>query len=192
MLWYPGMEGGHALADLLFGKVSPSGKMPFATPTEAGQLPRFDRDATRATYDLWHGYRMLDRDGIAPAFPFGFGLSYTEFTYESATVDRDEVDRGDTIAVSVAVHNTGARDGEEVVQLYAEPIGSAIERAPRELRGFARIAVPAGEKRTAQIPLAIRSLAYFDEARDDFVVEPIGYDLIAARHERDERAPRVR
>jgi beta-glucosidase len=92
----------------------------------------------------------------------------------------------------VEVHNHGARDGEEVVQLYAEPIGSAIERAPRELRGFARVAVPAGETRIAEIPLAVRSLAYFDEARDDFIVEPIAYDLIAARHERDEGAPRVR
>jgi beta-glucosidase len=135
---------------------------------------------------------MLDRDGAAPAFPFGFGLSYTEFRYESATAGRDEVGPGDTLTVSVAVHNTGARDGEEIVQLYAEPIGSAIERAPRELRGFARVAVPAGETRIAQIPLAIRSLAYFDETRDDFVVEPIAYDLVAARHERDPDAPRVR
>jgi beta-glucosidase-like glycosyl hydrolase len=101
-------------------------------------------------------------------------------------------DPGDTVLVSVVVRNTGSRDAEEVVQLYAEPIGSAIERAPRELRGFARLAVPAGETRVAEIPLAIRSLAWFDEARDDFAVERIAYDLIAARHERDDRAPRVR
>jgi beta-glucosidase len=192
LLWYPGMEGGHALADVLFGKVSPSGKLPFVLPADPGQLPRFERDATRVTYDLWHGYRKLDRDRADPAFPFGFGLSYTEFALESATVDRSEVGPGDTVHVSATVRNTGARDGEEVVQLYAEPIGSAIERAPRELRGFARVAVPAGATHTAQIPLAIRSLAYFDEARDDFAVEPIAYDLIAARHERDASAPRVR
>ncbi|HKA14391.1 MAG TPA: glycoside hydrolase family 3 C-terminal domain-containing protein [Myxococcota bacterium] len=192
MLWYPGMEGGHALADVLFGKVSPSGKMPFATPTDARHLPHFDRDAAQITYDLWHGYRKLDRDGATPAFPFGFGLSYAEFTYLSVTVDRDEVEPHDRIAVTVAVQNTGRRDAEEVVQLYAEPIGSAIERAPRELRGFARVAVPAGATRTAHIPLPVRSLAYFDEARDDFAVEPLAYDLIAARHERDETAPRVR
>jgi beta-glucosidase len=192
MLWYPGMEGGHALADLLFGKAAPSGRMPFVTPRDASQLPRFDRDATRVTYDLWHGYRKLDRDGAEPAFPFGFGLSYTDFRYEAVSVDRDEVRATDSITVSVAVHNTGPRDAEEVVQLYAEPVGSAIERARRELCGFARIAVPAGETRTAEIPLAIRSLAWFDETRDDFAVEPIAYDLVAARHERDEHAPRVR
>jgi beta-glucosidase len=192
MLWYPGMEGGHALADVLFGKASPSGKLPFVVPTRADELPPFDRDATRVSYDLWHGYRRLDRAGAAPAFPFGFGLSYTEFAYESATIDRTEVGPDDTVNVSVVVRNTGPRDGDEIVQLYAEPIGSAIERAPRELRGFARVAVPTGATRTVQIPLAIRGLAYFDESRDDFVVEPISYDLIAGRHERDDHAPRVR
>jgi beta-glucosidase len=192
LLWYPGMEGGHALADVLFGKVSPSGKLPFVVPSDACQLPHFDRNASRATYDLWHGYRLLDRDGAEPAFPFGFGLSYTEFRYGGATVDRAEVGEDDRIVVSVDVHNAGARDGEEIVQLYAEPIGSAIERAPRELRAFARVAVPAGETRTVQIPLEVRSLAYFDEARDDFAVEPIAYELALARHERDAEAPRVR
>jgi beta-glucosidase len=192
LLWYPGMEGGHALADVLFGAVAPSGKLPFVVPSDPEQLPRFERDATHVTYDLWHGYRKLDRDGATPAFPFGFGLSYTEFTYGDARVDRAEVGPDDVVTVSVDVRNTGSRDAEEVVQLYAEPIGSAIERAPRELRGFARIAVPSGATRTARIPLAIRSLAYFDEARDDFAVEPIAYDLVAARHERDDRAPRVR
>jgi beta-glucosidase len=192
MIWYPGMEGGHALADLIFGKTSPSGRMPFVTPRDASQLPRFDLDAARVTYDLWHGYRKLDRDGAEPAFPFGFGLSYTEFRHEAVAVDRDEVRADDAVTVSVVVRNTGTRDAEQVVQLYADPVGSGIERARRELRGFARIAVPAGETRTAQIPLAIRSLAWFDEARDDFAVEPIAYDLVAARHERDEDAPRVR
>jgi beta-glucosidase len=192
VLWYPGMEGGHALADVLFGAVAPSGRLPFVSPTSEDQLPHFDRDATAITYDLWHGYRKLDRDGATPAFPFGFGLTYTQFTYRSASVDRDEVSADDTIEVSVEVENTGARDADEVVQIYAEAIGSAIERAPRELRGFARIAVPAGQSRVARIPLAVRSLAYFDEARDDFAVEPIAYDLVAARHERDDAAPRVR
>jgi beta-glucosidase len=192
VLWYPGMEGGHALADVLFGAVAPSGRLPFVSPTSEDQLPHFDRDATAITYDLWHGYRKLDRDGATPAFPFGFGLTYTQFTYRSASVDRDEVSADDTIEVSVEVENTGARDADEVVQIYAEAIDSAIERAPRELRGFARIAVPAGQARVARIPLAVRSLAYFDEARDDFAVEPIAYDLVAARHERDDAAPRVR
>ncbi len=192
MLWYPGMEGGHALADVLFGNVSPSGRMPFATPTDALHLPYFDRNARRITYDLWHGYRKLDRDGSAPAFPFGFGLSYSEVAYHSATVDRSDVLPGDTVTVSVTLQNTGDRDVDEIVQLYAEPIDSAIERAPRELRGFTRVCVPAGETRIAEIALAVRSLAYFDEAHDDFIVEPIAYELIAARHERDEKAPQVR
>jgi beta-glucosidase len=190
-LWYPGMEGGHALADVLFGKVSPSGRLPFAVPRDPAQLPHFDRNARSITYDLWHGYRKLDRDGAVPAFPFGFGLTYTAFSHRSIAVERDAVGAEDTITVTVEVENTGARDGEEVVQLYAEPIGSAIERAPRELRAFARIAVPSGQTRAAQIALPVRSLAYFDESRDDFSVEPIAYDLVAGRHERDD-GPRAR
>ena len=192
LLWYPGMEGGHGLADVLFGKVSPSGRLPFVVPSDPAQLPHFDRNARSITYDLWHGYRKLDRDRADPAFPFGFGLSYTHFHYRSAHVDRGVVSDGDTVTVSVEVENMGGRDAEEVVQLYAEPIASAIERAPRELRGFARIAVPAGQTRMARIAVPVRSLAYFDEARDDFAVEPITYDLVAARHERDEHAPQVR
>ena len=77
MLWYPGMEGGHALADVLLGRVNPSGRLPCAFPARAEDLPFFDRDATAITYDRWHGYRKLEREGVAAAFPFGFGLSYT-------------------------------------------------------------------------------------------------------------------
>ena len=81
MLWYPGMEGGHALADVLLGKVKPVGKLPCTFAKRAEDLPFYDKDATAITYDLWHGYRKLERDGVEPAFPFGFGLSYTTFAY---------------------------------------------------------------------------------------------------------------
>ena len=86
MLWYPGMEGGHALADVLLGRVNPSGKLSFVIPKRAEDLPFFDRDATEIEYDLWHGYRKLERDGHTPAFPFGFGLSYTSYRYANLTL----------------------------------------------------------------------------------------------------------
>ena len=89
MLWYPGQEGGHALADILTGKVNPSGRLPCTFPASADQLPFFDRDATAITYDLWHGYRKLLRDGNAPAFPFGFGLSYTTFAHANLRLATD-------------------------------------------------------------------------------------------------------
>ncbi len=91
MLWYPGMEGGHALADILFGRVNPSGRLPCTFPVSPDDLPVFDRDATAITYDLWHGYRKLDRDGTAAAFPFGFGLSYTRFNYADLRLEAERV-----------------------------------------------------------------------------------------------------
>jgi hypothetical protein len=112
------------------------------SPAYEDQLPHFDSDATAITYDLWHGYRKLDRDGATPAFPFGFGLTYTQFTYRSRVSTATRFPPTTRSRMSVEVENTGARDADEVVQIYAEAIDSAIERAPRELRGFARIAVP--------------------------------------------------
>jgi len=192
MLWYPGMEGGHALADLLLGRLSPSGRMPFTTPRDAAHLPPFDRDATQVTYDLWHGYRKLDRDGHRAAFPFGFGLSYTTFRYGPPRLRSDEVVPGDAVEVEVDMTNTGARDADEVVFVFATPVGSAVERAPKELRAFTRVHLPAGESRTATLRFPVRALAYFDEARDDFVVEAIPYDLWVMRHADDPEAQRVR
>ena len=81
MLWYPGMEGGHAFADILLGKVNPSGKLPCVFAARAEDLPHYEMNAKAITYDLWHGYRKLERDGAVPAFPFGFGLSYTTFEF---------------------------------------------------------------------------------------------------------------
>ena len=114
-MWYAGMEGGHALADVLTGRHNPSGRLPFAVPTSQEHLPFFDRDATSITYDRFHGQRLLDRLGVAPAFPHGFGLSYTTFTIDAAAV----VERSaDGAHLDVTVRNTGDRDGRHVVQVY--------------------------------------------------------------------------
>ena len=191
MLWYPGMEGGHALADILLGRVAPSGRMPFATPVSPTHLPVFDSTAREIVYDLWHGYRKLDRDGIAAAFPFGFGLSYTGFALENARLERGEIGPGETTDLQVTVRNTGSRDADCVVQVYATAEGSAVERALKTLVAFARVPVAAGATRDATIPIRARDLAYFDESRDDFVVEPIAYTLRAAQHADDPSAPRT-
>ncbi|MCU0577332.1 MAG: glycoside hydrolase family 3 C-terminal domain-containing protein [Desulfobacterota bacterium] len=109
MAWYPGMEGGHALADILSGAVNPSGRLPCVFPRSENQLPFFDRKARSITYDAWHGYRLMDRQGFDPAFAFGFGLSYTTFAYRGLHIIQDELDAGDTLQVSVEVTNTGRR-----------------------------------------------------------------------------------
>lgn len=187
MLWYPGQEGGHAFADVFTGRVNPSGRLPFVVPTDAAHLPYFDKDATSIVYDLWHGYRKLDRDGHAPAFPYGFGLSYTTFAFRNFTAMRE----GDLLKLKLSVANTGARDGDVVVQIYVHAVNSQVERAVRELKAFTRVSVAAGASTDVSIDLPIEQLAYFDEKRDEFVVEPLEYEFIAAHHSHDDAAPSV-
>jgi beta-glucosidase len=192
MLWYPGMEGGHALADLLLGQVNPSGKLPFVIPRRAEDLPFFDKDATEIEYDLWHGYRKLERDGNIPAFPFGFGLSYTRYRYANLTLARQQLGPSESLEVSLDVANTGAVPGEEVVQLYVSAIGSAVERAPKELKAFARIALQPGETQTVRLSLPASRLAFYDEAQEAFVVEPLEYELFVGSHSLDPSALKAR
>jgi beta-glucosidase len=192
MLWYPGMEGGHALADILLGRVNPSGKLPFVIPRRAEDLPIFDRDATEIEYDLWHGYRKFERDGNTPAFPFGFGLSYTRYRYASLKLAQNQLGPSEILKVSLDVSNIGAHAGEEVVQLYISAIGSAVERAPKELKAFTRIALQPGGTKTVQLSVPIPRLAYYDETRADFVVEPLEYELFVGVHSLDPHALKAR
>jgi beta-glucosidase len=192
MLWYPGMEGGHALADILLGRVNPSGKLPLVIPKHAQDLPFFEKDATEIEYDLWHGYRKIERDGHTPAFPFGFGLSYTSYRYANLALARDQLGPSDTLQVNLDVSNTGTYTGEEVVQLYVSAIGSAVERAPKELKAFTRIALQPGETKSVQLDVPVLRLAYYDESREDFVVEPLEYELFVGAHSLDPSALKAR
>jgi beta-glucosidase len=192
MLWYPGQEGGHAFADVITGKISPSGKLPCTFPARPEDLPFFDRNATKIAYDLWHGYRKLERGGAAPAFPFGFGFSYTTFSYAGVKLARDELRASDALEATVEVTNAGAIQGEEVVQLYVATEGSKVERAPKELKAFARVALSPGETRTVRLSVPAADLAYFDAATSRWVVEPIAYVAIVGRHAADPDALRAR
>jgi beta-glucosidase len=145
LLWYPGMEGGHALADVLLGRTEPGGRLPFAVPTDEAHLAPFDRDATVAHYDRWHGQRLLDRTGNPAAFPLGFGLSYTSFRLTDPTVDI----AGGGIGATVTVHNTGTRAGGHVVQMYGSR--AAPDGLERVLLGFARVELGAGESRRVRV-----------------------------------------
>ncbi len=134
--WYGGAQAGPGLADVLFGDVNPSARLPFSVPVDEADLPAFDRDATRFRYDRWHGWWHLARGGSRPAFPFGFGLSYTTFALGAVAVSTQ-----DGLTVSGEVRNTGDRDGADVVQVYAT---LPDLDAPPRLVGFARVEVPAG------------------------------------------------
>ena len=191
MLWYPGMEGGTAFTDVLLGRVNPSGKLPCTFPKHAEDLPFFDKHATAITYDLWHGYRKLERDGAQPAFPFGFGLSYTTYAYGNLQLAQDRLGADDTLEARIDVTNTGKVEGSEVVQLYIAAQGSKVERAPKELKAFARVRLSPGETRTARLAVPVSDLAYYD-ASAGWSVEPIAYEVIIARHALDSQAHRAR
>jgi beta-glucosidase len=190
MLWYPGMEGGHALADVLLGHVNPSGKLPCTFPRSNDDLPFFDANATAITYDLWHGYRKLERDGVTPAYPFGFGLSYTEFTLGNLRLAEERITTKGTLVATLDISNTGGRVGDEVVQLYVGARGSAVERAPRELKAFNKVSLAPGETRAVRLAVPAADLAYFDPAAG-WVVEPGPYEVIVGRHACDPDALRA-
>ncbi|MCP9786642.1 beta-glucosidase family protein [Cyanobium sp. N5-Cardenillas] len=181
LLWYPGQRGGEALADVLLGRVSPSGRMPYAVPTDASHLPPFDPRARRITYDLWHGYRRLGRHRHPAAFPFGFGLSYSSFSHS----DPEAQQLPGALELTVTVANTGTMDAAEVVQIYAEPPGQAVERPRRSLVGFRRLSLQPGQSERVAIEIPLRRLAWFDASRDAFLLEGGPHRLIVARHAED-------
>ncbi len=185
MLWYPGMEGGHALADVLLGRANPSGRMPMTIPTDEAHLPAFDRAATAVVYDRWHGYTKLAHDGHEAAYPFGFGLSYTSFSRDGGYAITDE----EATDITVTVTNTGAVAGIDVVQIYAGLPDSAVERAESLLVGFARTPELApGESCTLTIPVPHQRLMVWRIADRSWWLEPGNYQLSAARHSEDNRA----
>lgn len=153
MAWYPGMEGGRALADVLFGDAEPAGRMPVTTPTRQSQLPQVDWRARTVTYDRWWGQRKLDHDGVRAAYPLGFGLGYTTFTTTDLTVGPVREERFDA---TVTLTNIGDRDGRHVVQVYAV---REIDGQPvRHLVGFASVAVTAGASTSVTIECSTRPL----------------------------------
>jgi beta-glucosidase len=188
LLWYPGQQGGAALADVLLGRVSPSGRMPYAVPTDPSHLPPFDPRARQITYDLWHGYRRLARLGQPAAFPFGFGLSYSRFSHSDPVAQWLPTPSGEegALMLSVTVANTGPMGAAEVVQVYAEPPGRAVERPRRTLVGFHRLSLQPGQSERVAVRVPLRRLAWFDQTRDAFVLEGGRHRLLVARHAEDE------
>lgn len=188
MLWYPGMEGGNALADVLFGDVSPSGKLPVSIPRDESQLPFFEVNAVKAQYDYYHGYFLADKEGYDMRYPFGFGLSYTEFELKNLRVSAKAVGEADTVKVLVDVTNTGKRAGTEIVQLYTGYCNPSAERHLKDLRGFERVSLEPGQTKTVSIPLAVRNLAYYDDAKGEWAVDPISYRIIVGNSSADAHA----
>jgi beta-glucosidase len=179
-LWYAGMEGGHALADVLLGRVDATGRMPCTIPTDEDHLPPFDPDADAVTYDRWHGYWKLARDRHEPAYPFGFGLSYTAWALGPAAVE----DTGDELVVTATLRNAGERRGADVVQVYAgRPADSS--RPARRLVAFTRVELGAGESTVVELRVPWARLAVRDTTRRTWSIAPGTYVLTVARHSAD-------
>jgi beta-glucosidase len=191
MLWYPGMEGGNAFADVLLGRVNPSGRLPCTFPRSELDLPYFDKNAEEIEYDLFHGYRLLEKDDAEPAFPFGFGLGYTSFDYSSLHLEASEIERDGTLRTSVEVTNAGSRPGEEVVQLYIGAKESRVERPIKELKAFRRVQLEPHQTERLSLEVPAQELAYYDEDASTWVVEPGPYEATVARHSQDAEALRV-
>ncbi len=159
-----GQEEGNAIADVLFGDYNPAGRLVQTWVRSVDQLPPM------MDYDLRHGRTYMYLDG-EPLYPFGYGLSYTTFAYSGLRTNASRMGQDGEITVSLDVKNTGRRAGDEVVQLYVRHEGSKVERPRKELRGFERVSLQAGETKTVQVKLPAASLAYWDEKAGRFVVE---------------------
>jgi beta-glucosidase len=154
-VWYPGQEGGKAVADVLFGEVSPAGKLPLTFPKSLDQLPPFEDYGMAG-----RTYRYMTEE---PLYPFGFGLSYSRFEYGDLALEKTAVKAGETLNVSVAVQNTGERAAAEVIQFYLSDLEASTTVPLHHLVGFERVFLQPGESRTLQMGLTPEMLSFFDE-----------------------------
>ncbi|MDA3845219.1 MAG: glycoside hydrolase family 3 C-terminal domain-containing protein [Vallitaleaceae bacterium] len=185
--WYAGMEGGNALARVLFGDVNPSGKLPFTIPTSEKHLPYFSSTDDDITYGLYHGYTLLDRSDLKPAYAFGYGLSYTIYEYSNMTITKtDEI-----VNISVTVKNIGALDGEEIVQAYVGMKNSTIERQKKLLKGFEKVFILAGTSVDVVISVRLRDLMYYSTGSSEWQFESGIYEFMAGPSSEDDKLIKV-
>jgi len=172
--WFPGVEAGNAVADVVFGKVNPGGKLPVSFPQRLGQVPiYYNHEPTGRPCDVTQKYNSRYRDlrSCDPLFPFGFGLSYTTFEVSDLTLDRAVVSRKGKVVASMKVTNTGTVAGDDVAQLYLRDPVSSISQPVRRLRGFERVTLPPGQSTTVRFTLDKSDFGFYDN-RGKFVVEP--------------------
>lgn len=197
--WYLGSEAGSALAAVLMGDVNPSGKLPFTFPVRLEDVPahslgEYTGESSRKTIDIKYnegifvGYRWADKQKkVKPLFPFGHGLSYTTFAYGKPTADSKTMSADGTLTVKVNVKNTGAREGQEVVQLYISDKQSSLPRPIKELKGFQKIKLAPGEEKEVTFTINKEALSFFDDAKHAWVAEPGKFEAIVAASAADIR-----
>jgi beta-glucosidase len=173
MAYYSGMEGGTAIAEILFGEVNPSGKLPFVIPRKESDLPQVNWDTTNQFYEYYHGYTKLEKEGVTPSVPYGFGLSYTTFEVSKPEFRVE----GDKVSASCSVTNTGEKAGTEVVQMYVGFQNSAVDRPVKQLRGFQRVSLMPGETKTVTITCPTDQLCWFNPATNCMELERMEYEI---------------
>ncbi|MDP4275706.1 MAG: glycoside hydrolase family 3 C-terminal domain-containing protein, partial [Bacteroidota bacterium] len=191
--WYPGEEDGDAVASVLFGKINPSGKLPITFPEKMDDLPLQTADqypgidyVQHYTEGLLVGYRWYDTKNIEPLFPFGYGLSYTTFSYNDLKVSSPDKKKG--VVVEFNVTNTGNREGAEVAQVYVSlPSNTEVPQPLRQLKGFKRVELTPGQSAHISIPLDIRALSYWNQSSHSWKVLTGNYTVYAAASSRDLR-----
>jgi beta-glucosidase len=200
--WYPGEEDGNAVAAVLFGDVNPSGKLPFTFPVQLSDLPANTasqypgvpvNNVPTATYSegVFVGYRHYDENNITPLFPFGFGLSYTSFSFQNLAIAPSSFsftgNPGQTVTVSFSVTNTGAVAGAEVVQLYVGIPSTSVPEPPKSLQAFQKVTLPPGQTTPLQLTLDERSFSYWDVNTESWRVAPGTYQIMVGDSSRDIR-----
>ena len=187
-MWYLGQESGNAIADILFGEADPGGRLPTSFPKRIEDNPAHinfpgENGMVRYGEGLFVGYRYYDKKNIAPLFPFGHGLSYTSFSFDVLELDQ----AGGEINAQVTLTNTGSRKGQEVVQLYVRDLQSSLIRPPKELKSFKKVQLDPGETRTVTLTLQEADLAFYDDLKKAWIVEPGEFEVLVGRSAGDIR-----
>ena len=182
MAYYPGQEGGTAIAEILFGDVNPSGKLPYVVPADEKDLPQVDWEATEQYYGYYHGYTKLEKEGIKPLYPYGFGLSYTTFEITDPSFGAAD----GLVSASCTVKNTGSAAGTQVVQMYAGFSNSAVDRPVKILRGFTRVDLQPGEEKKVTITCPVEKLAWYNPYTRQMEIEKMEYEIYIGSSSADE------
>lgn len=193
--WYGGNETGNAIADVLFGDVNPAGRLPLTFPIRLEDTPTYlnfgsERGRTLYGEDVFVGYRFYDKSYRRVLFPFGHGLSYTEFKISKLSISTSE--KEDTIVVSLSVQNIGSRAGAHVAQVYISQRQPSVTRPVKELKGFTKVFLESGEEKTATISMSFKyATSFWDEQKNTWAIEKDTFDVLVGSSSGDEEMMRV-
>jgi beta-glucosidase len=188
--WYPGQECGNAIADVLFGDTNPSGKLPQTFPARLEDTPTyldFPGENGKIYYGegVFVGHRFYEKKRVAPLFAFGFGLSYTTFTYGELQLSARRMAPDDTLQVSIDVTNTGEWAGKEIVQVYVRDEQAKLQRPEKELKAFAKVQLEPGERKAVTLSLTREALAYYDDVAHEWVAEAGEFEILVGASSQD-------